>query len=270
MHFYALPPEIRNQIYLHLFTPSLPYPPLLLSNPPNPPPASVLLGPLLTSRLFHAEAASLAYTLVPFLTHTAIPFHLQRPPLTPLRQSSIRHIILTTRITSLRALSETWDGLPFGSSSLRLASLTIIPQRAEAALFEANAEVADLSQCHTLAFILTEFLVRVERGVVGRLEVRNQGCFVAEMMGIVWRSLVYRLWKQRRGCWWDGEGEGLGFEERGDGGVVWIGDGDGDGNGVGMGTDGKDRGRGLDEEVMRLSGRGTGSGAGGWGFVAMP
>lgn len=68
----------------------------------------------------------------------------------------------------------------------------------------AYAEIADLSQCHTLAYIFAETFKGLKNVTV--VEVRNHGCFNAVVWRIVYRSLVYRLWR------WGGGKCGLRFE----------------------------------------------------------
>lgn len=83
-----------------------------------------------------------------------------------------------------------------------------MPKRADTA-GSAYAEVADLSQSHTLAYILAETLKTLRN--VRRVVVRNQGCFTDLVWRLVYRSLVYRLWR------WGGSLCGLGFREWEDG-----------------------------------------------------
>lgn len=73
----------------------------------------------------------------------------------------------------------------------------------------AYAEVADLSQSHNLAYILAETLKGLRN--VRVVEVRNQGCFNDVVWRILYRSLVYRIWR------WGGERCGVRFECSGDG-----------------------------------------------------
>ncbi|KAI9663078.1 MAG: hypothetical protein M1821_008126 [Bathelium mastoideum] len=324
MNLLDLPPELRNHIYHFLFTPPTTPSFLFSSNPPLPPPASTLLRPLLTCRLLHAEAAPLAYASVPFTTHSAAPLFpptssstpahspsssssSSSPPsspspipsctLSPTLGPSVRHIVLRAKITHLRPLAEAWAGQAFGHAALRLATLTILPQRPAAfgAAAASYAEVAALSQAHTLAFVVAEMVVALERGAVRKVVVRDAAAaaggggargggggsggggmgilgggggggdggegFDAETWHLVYRSLVYRLWRgQRRpasGEWGFREGEGE-FN-------VWMGDGAGK------------EGRGLEAEFRWLAagggnvvgvGGGTSSAAG-WGYVAM-
>jgi hypothetical protein len=79
----------------------------------------------------------------------------------------------------------------------------MIPRRAEV---HANpyAEIADLSQSHTLAYIFSETLKGLRR--VKCLEVRNEGCFNEVVWRLFYRSLVYRMWR------WGGGKCGIRFE----------------------------------------------------------
>ncbi|KAF2232619.1 hypothetical protein EV356DRAFT_247255 [Viridothelium virens] len=295
MSLLDLPAELRNLIYEFVFTP--PYTTTLLSNPPLPPPASSILRPLLTCRLIHSEASHLAYASIPFLTHSAAPLELSSststtiPPAnsslsssnpsspSPLRLplsllASIRHIQLSAQISHLRPLGESWHGLAFGCSALHLSSLTLLPRRPEA-YFGAYAEVAYLSQCHTLAYILAEMVREMGGGSVDKsgsrsvsvrkLVVRLEGCFEQEeIRRLVYRSLVFRLWKgQRRKEGAAEEEERRGFEEREGGREFWV------WMGEGAGQEGK--GRSLNSEFRNLSEGVLGtSSAAGWGYVAMP
>ena len=278
----TIPCELRNAIYSYVFctdaddeltafTPHTAEPNALaqalrLRDPPNHDidlriPNNLPL--LLTSRQIYAEAHALA------LHHTA--FHLSGPSACPetfallaspllcnsqnnntnttSKLPSLRHLVLRARISHLRALNETWNGLPFGQPLLHLHTLTLIPLKPPCH-GSAYAEVADLSQSHTLAYIIAETAKTLRQ--VWCLVVRNEGCFSEVVWRLVYRSLVYRIWR------WAGPRAGLRFECSGEGeeGVgegrewlkVWIGDGDG-GNG------GEDSGaREVGEEVLRLVG----------------
>ncbi|KAK0312183.1 hypothetical protein LTR01_003097 [Friedmanniomyces endolithicus] len=226
-HLFTLPTELRNAIYLYIFSPtpgdtspasSPPTPdPLALalrfdkspypSNPSSTPPSTSPLRLLLTNRQIHSEAALLAISLTPF--HLAGPladpenFALRSRLLSPAKLGAIRHLTLTARISHLRALNETWAGLPFGSPELQLETLTIVPRRPDCSS-GAYAEVADLSQSHTLAYVFTETFKGL-RGV-GVVEVRNQGCFNDVVWRILYRGVVYRLFR------WGGGECGVRFE----------------------------------------------------------
>ncbi|KAK0961952.1 hypothetical protein LTR91_018732 [Friedmanniomyces endolithicus] len=226
-HLLTLPTELRNAIYLYIFDSppratspptspphpdplalalrfdKTPYPPNLYSNPHSTLPLRLLL----TNRQIHAEASLLAFSHTRF--HLAGPladpetFALRSRLLPRAKLSAIRHLTLTARISHLRALNETWAGLPFGSEELRLESLTIVPWRPDCSS-SAYAEVADLSQSHTLAYVFTETFKGL-RGV-GVVEVRNQGCFNDVVWRILYRGLVYRLYR------WGGGECGVRFE----------------------------------------------------------
>ncbi|TKA30084.1 hypothetical protein B0A50_02803 [Salinomyces thailandicus] len=218
--------------------------------------ASRQLAVLRTCKQIHAEAHLLALSLTPFHVSgdCSYPdlFDLRSRPLSPTKLAAIRHLTLTARISHLRALNEAWAGLPFGHPCLSLDTLTIVPRRPDCSM-TAYAEVADLSQCHTLAYIFAETLKGLRN--VKCVEVRNEGCFNAAVWRIVYRSLVYRLWK------WGGDVCGARFEASGAGaggegkdgwfkvylqqGQVWYDPVQGDGDAPG---------REVGQEVMRLAG----------------
>ncbi|RMY69812.1 hypothetical protein D0863_06201 [Hortaea werneckii] len=300
----TLPRELRNTIYLHIFSSSSssdPKPrstseqqPLLNDDddnddetnpslPTDPQQPSITLHHyrplhiLLTCKQIHTEASLLALSQTPFhlpsrasdpLTFT----HLS----TPLRQiqlQSLRHLTLTARINALRALNETWCSLPFGCPELKLEKLTIVPLRPDCFARTAYAEVADLSQSHTLAYIFAETLKGLRN--VRCFEVVRRGKklgggggggeggvgFSAGVWRIVYRSLVYRMWK------WGGDVCGARFEvggeeEKEDGeeeGEGWFrvylqqGQGCCEGTG-GVGDEENVPGKEVGEEVMRLAG----------------
>ena len=275
----TIPCELRNAVYCYVFctddeTSNIPAfvsesndlvkalqletPPSL--NPPSntehdqelsvPPSSASKLTLLLTCRQIHAEAHALA------LHHT--PFHLSGSSsepecftslAAPLLHSScnkitsLRHLTLTGKISHLRALNERWNGLPFGQPQLNLHTLTLIPRKPECHA-SAYAEVADLSQSHTLAYIIAETAKTLRQ--VRCLVVRNEGCFSEVVWRLVYRSMVYRIWR------WAGPRAGLRFECSGESEQeerewlrVWIGEGD-DGEGVDA--------REVGDEVVRLVG----------------
>ncbi|TKA70859.1 hypothetical protein B0A55_04987 [Friedmanniomyces simplex] len=261
----TLPTELRNAIYLYLFDfpPTSPLP----SFPPQPDalalalrfdtttpylhtntntPSTLPLRLLQTCRQIHAEAHLLALSLTTFHlpTSTSHPetFRLRSQPLSAAKLGAIKRLTLTARISHLRALNESWAGLPFGHAGLDLESLTIIPRRPDCST-TAYAEVADLSQSHTLAYIFAETFKGLRK--IRTVEVRNKGCFNDVVWRILYRGLVFRLWK------WGGEECGVRFECSGDGEDerdawfrVYLGDGEdrvGRGNEVGV-------------EVRRLAG----------------
>ena len=143
----------------------------------------------------------------------------------------------------------------FGCADFRLASLTLVPQQRPDVQFGAYVEVVDLSQCHTLAFILAEMVAQMRRGSVGQLVVRNEdGCFEEETMHLVYRSLVYRLW---RGGYRPLSEQAFREEEKGKRFCVWMGEG------------AREKGNSLDSEFTNLSARSGNTSAAGWGYVAM-
>lgn len=277
----TIPCELRNAVYSYVFctdpetnepspfssesndlvnalqleTPPSAHPPSASkqnSTRPSAPPSSNRLTLLLTCRQIHAEAHALA------LHHT--PFHLYgdsaepecfRSLAAPLlhsprnhdKLSAIRHLSLTAKISHLRALNERWNGFPFGQTLLDLHTLTLVPQKPECHA-SAYAEVADLSQSHTLAYIVAESAKTLRQ--VRCLVVRNEGCFSEVVWRLVYRSLVYRIWR------WAGPHAGLRFECSGELEAegrewlrVWIGEGE----------DGECRdAREVGDEVARLVG----------------
>lgn len=273
----TLPPEIRNQIYAYLFVPPIneaiprapePASPLAIALQLDSPPCSPIretdsdssarppspLDTLLTCRQIHREAQLLALSTSTFHLHStsAEPEHftLRTHPLSSAKLAALQHLTLTARITQLRALNETWNGLPFGSSNLRLETLTLVPRRPDATK-SAWAEVAELDQCHTLAHVLAETL-KTLRGVE-EVRVVNAGCFGEGVWRLVYRHLVFKVWK------WGGMNCGVRFEcsgaDEGDGGwfKAFLGKVDGDGR----------RGSDAGDEAYRLLGaEGTSPGAG--------
>lgn len=269
----TIPCELRNAIYSYVFCPAdddtvLPAPSfdtadsnglvnaLQLPNtqssskepPTTPSDLSNNLPLLLACRQIHNEAQALA------LHHTTFALsgpHAEPPTFdtlsTPLVEnnllSSLRHLTLHAKIAHLRALNERWNGLPFGNIHLHLHTLTLVPRKPECHA-SAYAEVADLSQSHTLAYIVAETAKTLRQ--VRCLVVRNEACFSEVVWRLVYRSLVYRIWR------WAGPRAGLRFECSAEDGVeegrewlrVWIGDGDVEGPGA----------REVGEEVVRLVG----------------
>ncbi|TKA82036.1 hypothetical protein B0A49_00174 [Cryomyces minteri] len=94
-------------------------------------------------------------------------------------------------------MHESWLGYPFGVADLNLDSLTIVPHCPDTH-YDAYAEVANLSQTHTLAHILAETLAKPRYGLkqVKRILVLNDNSFSEDLFQLVYRSTVYRLWKR--------------------------------------------------------------------------
>jgi hypothetical protein len=240
----TLPPEIRNQVYAYIFVPSSTHEPI----PPAPDPTSPLakalqldspsrlphqndqndenhrqpstthLSLLLVSTLLHHESALLALSTTTFHLHSkaAEPEHfaLLTSPLSPSKLSALKHLTLTARISQLRALNETWHGVPFGHPALRLETLTLVPCRPDATN-SAWAEVAELDQCHTLAHVLAETFKTLAG--VGEVRVVNAGCFGGGVWRLAYKHLVFKVWR------WGGENCGVRFEcEDADMGVVRV------------------------------------------------
>lgn len=228
--FLSLPPELRNSIYELLFTTPSPYTPsVTLTSKPTPQPLCLTNfgGPSPLDELpanpssLHLSALARACKQLHSETHllylSRTCFHLSGPcatpeyfstlvsPLSHVSLQHIRHITLTARISHLRALNESWHGSPFGNPHLQLDTLTIVPRRPKPT--EPHyAEIADLSQSHTLAYVLAETLKTLKG--VDRLVVRNDDlCFNNVVWRLVYRSLVYRLWR------WGGASVGFMFRQ---------------------------------------------------------
>ncbi|GIZ46074.1 hypothetical protein CKM354_000921300 [Cercospora kikuchii] len=155
----------------------------------------------------HDEAHLLALSMTPFSVSgdASWPdlFDLRSRPLSARKIGAIKHLTLTARISHLRPMNEAWAGLPFGHPSLDLDTLTILPTRPDVHA-RALAEIADLSQSHTLAYILSETLKSLRK--VKCVEVRNEMKFNEAVWKLFYRSLVYRLWR------WGGYRCGARFE----------------------------------------------------------
>lgn len=237
--FLTLPPEIRNAIYAYIFVPPIndPIPQvpdiaspiakalhLDIRGPSSPcspvsecsssdestepsPRTPTPLDILLTCTKIHHEAHLLALSTSIFHLHSLASqpeqFALLTQPLSTPKLSALKHLTLTARITQLRALNETWDGRPFACSTLNLATLTLVPRR-PSAVHTAWAEVAELDQCHTLAHVLAETLKTLGR--VEEVRVMNSGCFGEGVWKLVYRHLVFKVWK------WGGRDCGVRFE----------------------------------------------------------
>lgn len=207
----SMPAELRLQIYKLLFPPPVyqarqihqPVPTPSLTDFGNPavygeqtPAPEQQAAIVAACRMLYQETQNL------YLGNTF--FHLVGPVVDPAifaertahlssqHKEAIRHIVLTARVSCLRALNETWNSLPFGDNEMFLDTLTVVPYRPETQA-QVYAEIADLSQCHTLAYILTETLKGLRN--VDTVIVRNEGCFKSVIWKQSYRSLVFRLWK---------------------------------------------------------------------------
>lgn len=211
--FLTIPSELRNAIYLYVFQPE-PTHELSSYNDPRDPIAVALkphydndistpepcaphhLRVLATCKQIHHEAHLLALSLTGFhiVGETAHPnsFAARCASMPEGKVGAIRHLTLTARISHLRAMNETWGGLPFGNPCLELDTLTIVPKRPDAS-WSAYAEIADLSQSHTLAYIFAETFKRLRN--VRVVCVKNRACFNEVVWRLVYRSLVYRIWR---------------------------------------------------------------------------
>jgi hypothetical protein len=263
----TLPPEIRNQVYAYIFVPPVNEPiprapeiasPLAVALQLDTPPCSPIrdldsssdatlplhppspLNTLLTCHQIHREAQLLALSTSTFHLHntSAEPEHftLRTQPLSPAKLSALKHLTLTARITQLRALNETWNGRPFGNSALHLETLTLVPRRPDATK-SAWAEVAELDQCHTLAHVLAETFKTLSK--VEEVKVLNVGCFGEGVWKLVYRHLVFKVWK------WGGMNCGVRFEcsDASDGDDEWF--------RAFLGSDGV-RGNDASDEAYRL------------------
>lgn len=224
----TLPSELRNAIYLYIFDPQ-PHETHLRTLPTSPDELAIALRLkgtadyraayynanraasklilLLTCKQIHHEAALLALAHTPFhidgeCAYPEVFAHRARS-LSAAQLGAIRHLTVSARISHLRALNETWNGVPFGHEALHLDTLTILPSRPECHS-TALAEIADLSQSHTLAYIFCETLKGLRS--VACVQVRNHGCFNEVVWRLFYRSLVYRLWR------WGGAKNGIRFE----------------------------------------------------------
>lgn len=179
------------------------------------------LKPLGTCRQIRHEATVLALNSTPFHFYgtSASPevFDQRARLLSASQLGAIKTLSLTAKIATLRALNESWAGVPFGHPCLVLDKLILIPQKPDASP-SCYAEVADLSQCHTLAYVLAEALKGLKNVKV--VEVRNDNCFKDFNWRLLYRCLVYRMWK------WGGLRCGLKFvcsEPSADNsGVAWF------------------------------------------------
>lgn len=222
----TIPSELRNSIYTLIFDDQeLPGAnPAEIVLPPTAPAFAAALGlqplkptcprrktndldVLRTCKQIYQEANLLALSYTPFqvsaeCTYPDI-FDLRSRPLSAARIGAIKHITLRARTSHLRALNEAWLGRPFGHPSLQLDTLVIVPSRPEV-YGAAFAEIADLSQSHTLAYIFSETFKGLRN--VKCVEVRNEGCFKEVVWKLVYRQLTFRLWR------WGGGRCGVRFE----------------------------------------------------------
>ena len=226
--FLTLPPELRNAIYDHVYVTPSPYLPVVkhiesspirdffsttfgrkspLDQLPTSASNKPICGLIQSCKQLHAEAHVLYFLRTNFILSGpyATPEYFERivAPLSAEQVRHIRHITLTGRINNLRALNESWNGVPFNDPNIHLSTLTIVPRRPQNHESQ-YAEIADLSQSHTLAHLLAETL-KTLRGI-DRIIVRNdEECFNPIVWRLVYRSLVYRLWN------WGGANLGLKF-----------------------------------------------------------
>lgn len=219
-----IPSELRNAIYTLIFDNPELYTPAPTDIPPNAPSFAAALGlqppiclsarsktneldVLRTCRQIYEEANLLALSRTPFqvsgdCTYPDI-FDLKSRPLSAARIGAIKHITLRAKTSQLRALNEAWMNMPFGHPSLHLDTLVIVPSRPEV-FGAAFAEIADLSQSHTLAYVFSETFKGLRN--VKCIEVRNEGCFKEVVWKLVYRQLTFRLWR------WGGGKCGVRFE----------------------------------------------------------
>lgn len=222
----TIPCELRNAIYMYIFDPDPSDHSRIVPTRPNELAVALKLHDasshlddrdklaaarklrvLQTCRQIHNEANLLALSMTPFIVEgeCSYPdvFDMRSCALSPPKLGAIRHIVLSARISQLRALNETWCGLPFGHPGLKLDSLVVIPSRPDCHN-RAFAEIADLSQTHTLAYVFCETLKTLRK--VSCVEIKNNGCFNEVVWRLFYRSLVYRLWR------WGGSICGIKFE----------------------------------------------------------
>ena len=234
----TLPSELRNAIYLYIFTPETDNANIPAYNEPWDAIATALKlrqsyaplepGPctsrdlhlLQTCRQIHNEANRLALSMTAFhiTGQSSHPdcFAERMLLLRDTKVNAIRHLTLTAKLSHLRALNEAWGGLPFGSPLLSLETLTIVPYRQDVC-HTAYADFADQAQCSTLAHVLAETFKRLRN--VRVVQVRNHGFFNERMWMNLYGNLIYRLWK------WGGDRCGVSFQccdETEDRGQEWF------------------------------------------------
>jgi hypothetical protein len=210
----SIPCELRNAIYHYVFSPNPAA--KLVDFTHSLDPLAVQLGVfrpieerrrqcketsndlriLRTCRQLHDEAHQLALSLTGFdvTGESAKPdcFAARTSTLRESKVAALRHITLTARISYMRAMNEDWRGYPFGHPGLVLETLTIVPTKADCS-HTSYREVADLSQVHTLAYILAETVKGLRN--VRAIQVENRGCFNEVVFRLVYRSLVYRMFR---------------------------------------------------------------------------
>ncbi|KAG9652185.1 hypothetical protein KCU64_g8458, partial [Aureobasidium melanogenum] len=206
----TLPAELRNQIYDLLFIESCPYTCTTNNTPRSRPSLSDFGKPSSLDETASTPAQPLLLTCRQMHRETQL-LHLQRTSfaigglyadpeafarlctanLPPPLAKQLRHITLVGRINRLRALNESWNGIPFGNPHLSLETLVLVPRR-PAQYDRHYAEIADLDSAHTLSYTLSETLKNLHN--VQRLVVRNEDdCFNDVVWKVIYRSLISRL-----------------------------------------------------------------------------
>ncbi|THX36224.1 hypothetical protein D6D10_06869 [Aureobasidium pullulans] len=206
----SLPAELRNQIYDLLFIETCPYtcptndtstsqPTLADFGKSSSLDEAVLIRAqplLLTCRQMHQETQLLHLQRTSFAIggNYADPEAFSRLCTANLPApliSQLKHITLVGRINRLRALNESWNGVPFGCQHLSLETLVLVPRR-PAQYDRHYAEIADLDSAHTLSYTLSETLKNLHN--VERVVVRNEDeCFNEVVWKVIYRSMISRL-----------------------------------------------------------------------------
>jgi hypothetical protein len=208
--FLHLPAELRIHIYDLVFIESCPYT-YPVHSPLGSNPSLVDFGRpsildetqpftcqslLLTCRQIYNETQHLHLQRTTFAigAHCAHPDAFSRlctTNLSPPLVSQLRHITLVGRINHLRALNESWNGVPFANPHLSLQTLLLVPRRPVQYDLH-HAEMADLSTAHTISYILSETLKNLHR--VERVIVRNENdCFNDLVWKVIYTSMISRL-----------------------------------------------------------------------------
>ncbi|KAI4745866.1 hypothetical protein E4T50_03855 [Aureobasidium sp. EXF-12298] len=204
-----LPAELRNQIYDLLFIETCPYTCTANDNstsksladfgrPTNldDTMATPVQPLLLTCRQMYKETQLLhlqrtSFTVGGIYADPEAFGRLCTASLSPSLARELRHITLVGRINRLRALNESWNGIPFGNQHLTLETLVLVPRR-PAQYDRHYAEIADLDSAHTLSYTLSETLKNLHN--VERVVVRNEDdCFNAVVWKVIYRNLISRL-----------------------------------------------------------------------------